>query len=248
MPRRSIANRQQGGDSGNYDPRLDYRNDYRPLIAAPPFPVQIPVNEPLSSTSYSMPNQGRLTNGMRTVQAPEPMANETAQTQHMMQQHNFHTGFAENSLRSGHQPTATQLNYSNSNAFPQTEQRSGHFQNGFSHVRTLTDQQQVTASERALQLQDQVQSLMAERNALIAENRRLSGIIAENRKMLGKAEVSIGASVKQLEAVNRNNAVLKQQVERLIAENNSQKAESKRMLDSIQQRLDELLIREISSN
>ena len=241
MARKPMANQQ-----GNYEPRRDYRNDYVPVIAQP-LPVPMQGSEPLSSTTYSLPNQGRPTNGMHTVEQIDPMMNDIGQGNVMVQQQSAPLEYVENSLRPDYQATMIQQGFQDPNAISHTDQRTGHFQNGFSHVRTLTDQHQITASERVLQLQAQVEALMAERKALIADNKRLSGIIAENRQMLGKAQSSIGASLTQLESANRNNAVLKQQIDRLIAENKSQKAESKRMLDSIQQRLNELLIREISS-
>jgi DNA repair exonuclease SbcCD ATPase subunit len=105
----------------------------------------------------------------------------------------------------------------------------------------------MTASQRVLQLQSENKALMEQRDAMIAENKRLNAIIAENQKLLGQADTAIAASVKQLELANRNNQILKQRIVTLQSENESQMAESKRMLDSIRQRLDDVLIREISS-
>ena len=231
----------------DYDPRVDHRNQYQPVqvINAPRFPVGVPVNEPMSSTTYSMPNQGRPTNGAR----PNALRGEYDQPFQTQQSANYGQ-FSDSSAQPAIQQQMAHPSMTATNQMHATggQQRMGHFQNGFSRVQTLTDQQQVTASARVLQLQAQNEQLVAQIKAIQAESKRLNDIISENQKMLGRAEVSIGSSLEQLRAANQKNESLKQQIVRLQAESKMQKAESKRMLDSIRQRLDDVLIREISSN
>jgi hypothetical protein len=199
-----------------------------------------------STANYSMPNQNRAAMpSQQTVDYgnyPAPHLQHPQQPpaqQHPAQQSPEQIYAAD--VAGQNSPDMARQNS------PLSPQRTGHFQNGYSRVQTLAEQRQMTASQRVLQLQSENKALMEQRDAMIAENKRLNAIIAENQKLLGQADTAIAASVKQLELANRNNQILKQRIVTLQSENESQMAESKRMLDSIRQRLDDVLIREISS-
>lgn len=194
-----------------------------------------------STTSYTMPNPVQ-----QNVQNQQSYSNDPALVPDNSQTAQF-----------PHQQFENQLRHSQPNQSPYApetmansgygEQASGHYQNGYSRVDTLADQRQLTASQRVLQLQADNQTLTEQRDAALTENKRLSDIIIENQKLLTRADASIESAMKQLESSNHNNQILKQRIAQLVAEKESVVAESKRMLDSIRKRLDDVLIREISS-
>ena len=130
----------------------------------------------------------------------------------------------------------------------QHEQRLGHYRNGNPRVRTAANSKQLTASQRVLRLQAENQQLVEMRNALRVENKRYNEMLKESRQTLVRIEASIEKALGQLAQANEKNVIQQQRIAELESENQKQVAESQRLLDSIRTKLDDVLIREITSN
>ena len=129
----------------------------------------------------------------------------------------------------------------------QHDQRLGHYRNGNPRVRTAANSKQMTASQRVLRLQAENQQLIEMRNALRVENKRYNEMLKESRQTLVRIEASIEKALEQLAQANEKNVIQQQRIAELESENQKQVAESQRLLDSIRTKLDDVLIREITS-
>lgn len=130
----------------------------------------------------------------------------------------------------------------------QAGRNTGQFQQGTVLRGQELPRPQLTATERALQLESENRMLKSERDALIVENQRLRNLLDENRELLSRIEKAIAAARQELQHANGDNDKLKRQIFELENMQRSQQMESERLLDSIRQRLDDVLMREISNN
>lgn len=124
----------------------------------------------------------------------------------------------------------------------------GHFEHGMRIQGQRFDDNQMTATQRALKLEAENQILVSARESLKAENQRLARTVKESRDMLEEVQVAIEAAQQELSLANNENLALKRKVEDLEREKSLIVVESSRRLDEIRKRLDDVLMREISSN
>lgn len=106
---------------------------------------------------------------------------------------------------------------------------------------------QITATEHALFLKSENETLKASQRALLAEKERLKETVRLNQEMIAKSEKAMSHATEQLKAADRQNlewerkyAALQQEHERFVKETD-------RTLDSIRNDLDEVLVSEINA-
>ncbi|NND95823.1 MAG: hypothetical protein HKN47_00670 [Pirellulaceae bacterium] len=107
---------------------------------------------------------------------------------------------------------------------------------------------QVTATEHALRLQDENARLKSSRDTLTVENRRLTEQLRSAQNLLQRMQQAMGDANGELETLANENRTLQQKITDLETEQKRQLYDADRMLQSIRQELDDVLMREISFN
>ena len=132
-------------------------------------------------------------------------------------------------------PAAVQANYS-----------GGHFDHGSGIQPQGANRTQVTATQRALILEKENDRLRSAKAALNAENQRLQRVLSENRKLLADIEAAIESANQELANANQHNEELQNKIVKLEAAQKAQQLETARLLDSIRNNLDDVLMREMT--
>lgn len=105
----------------------------------------------------------------------------------------------------------------------------------------------LTATEYALQLKQQNDELRASTQALLARLKSLQGEKQEAESLLFEANVAMSEAQEELLRLQRENSKLSQQLNENKAQQVRDKRETDRMLQSIRDELDDVLMREIAS-
>lgn len=106
---------------------------------------------------------------------------------------------------------------------------------------------QVTATEHALFLKSENETLKASQRALIAEKKSMRESINYKESLLAKSELAVSSAMEQLKAAERRNAELEQRYAALEKEHERFVRDTDRTLDSIRNELDEVLVSEINA-
>ncbi len=136
---------------------------------------------------------------------------------------------------------ATQAASQNQNG----EYRAGHYQNVDGLTQQQLDQQE-TATQKAMRLYAENQSLLENQQALAIENKLLREQLMQKKKLLEEIESAIENARNELQMADQQNTKLKKQVVQLEAEKEQQLLASNRQLNSIRKKLDDVLMIEMT--
>lgn len=106
---------------------------------------------------------------------------------------------------------------------------------------------QVTATQHALRLIEENGDLKAKLAMLESENRRLKEKYSESENTLARSTNAVKEAQKEIEALVNSNADLQKRLDESEKRYNRHLLETDRMLQSIREELDDVLVREISS-
>lgn len=112
---------------------------------------------------------------------------------------------------------------------------------------TVLGENPVTATEHALRLLEENDSLKRNVAMLEAENAQLQERLSQTQTLLSRSTVAIEQAKQEMEALVRENKQLSSKLQEAEAKHHRQLMETDRMLQSIRDELDDVLIREISA-
>jgi hypothetical protein len=106
---------------------------------------------------------------------------------------------------------------------------------------------QLTATEHALRLQAENEQLKSARESLLSDNQRLKQQAATSRELLNRMSTAITGAEQALQKAEIANQELARQVAEAQRQQKQDQLNADRMLQSIRDELDDVLMREISS-
>ena len=106
----------------------------------------------------------------------------------------------------------------------------------------------ITATQHALQLQEENALLRGQQDVLQREVSRLREQLSASQNLVTKMQTAISDASDELRMLDVENQTLRSKISSLENENARQKLEARRMMTSIQQELDDILVREINAN
>ena len=112
---------------------------------------------------------------------------------------------------------------------------------------TLLGQPQMTATQHALRLIEENGDLKARLAAITAENARLKDRLLQTQDLLTRSNEAVAAAKTEIDTLSIRNKTLSQRLREAEDQHNKHLLETDRMLHSIRQELDDVLVREISS-
>jgi hypothetical protein len=123
---------------------------------------------------------------------------------------------------------------------------NGHFDYGSGIQRQSTNRTQETATQRVLKLESENELLRSAKESLNAENQRLRNLLKDNRQLLAEIQAAIGVAQEELTNAKQRNGILEEKIAQLEREQKAQQIETARLLDSIRNNLDDVLMREMT--
>ncbi len=124
----------------------------------------------------------------------------------------------------------------------------GYMQNGTVFRGSQLQPNEITATQRAIELQEELAELRLKLDALERDNQRLRQKIEEYNALHGKTSSKIQEATQQLAAATETNQQLKQRISQLESENEKIRLEAERLLGSIQRSLDDVLMRKLKES
>ena len=106
----------------------------------------------------------------------------------------------------------------------------------------------VTATEHALKLRQENESLKSSQRSMSADNKQLRDQLRSTQDLLRRTEVAMQRAQDELTTAEKRNAELKETVARLKLDQSRFAEQTNRMLDSIREELDNALVSEINAN
>lgn len=106
---------------------------------------------------------------------------------------------------------------------------------------------QITATERALRLQSEIQELRNTQQSLLSQNRQLREELDATNSLLARVDAAMRDAEAQLREANYTNEELNQRIAEMEREHNQYLLQTDRMLESIRTELDDVLMREIAA-
>jgi hypothetical protein len=109
-------------------------------------------------------------------------------------------------------------------------------------------QPQVTATERAIDLMRENQVLRSARDSALADNQRLRDQLASAKSLLARSNTAMTAARGELQSAEVTNKSLRQKIVDLETQHRKSLIETDRILSSLRDELDEVLVSEINFN